>query len=34
MPALSYEPFSRLLPVAKRLAVTSLSNAEQKQYLP
>lgn len=34
MPALSYEPFSRLLPVAKRLAVTSLSKAEQKQYLP
>jgi WD40 repeat protein len=34
MPALSYEPFSRLLPVAKRLAVTTLSKAEQKQYLP
>lgn len=34
MSALPYLPFSQVLPAAKRLAVTSLSPAEQRRYLP
>jgi WD40 repeat protein len=34
MPALSYLPFRQLLPIARRLAVTTLDKTQQRQFFP